>query len=234
MNRRRLTVTALTLAAMGVSACSSSGLSATNNTTTATGAASTTAESTTTTAAPVVVTEATAAPTSPPPSTAPPTTHPTTTTQPKLTLYQEVNPPKVPTTHTDPFLSSGTLGNGTYWVMYSGGETQTPNITVVQAFFGAECQSMATANTDECVDDIYVLGDPSRDISDLAFAPNVFLTLADSNTQKSYWITPDELRRVRASSPSHGAPDNFSFSSFPFLMTVKSGKITRFEQVWTP
>ena len=53
-------------------------------------------------------------------------------------------------------------------------------------------------------------------------------------TQKSYQITPDELVRIRASSPSSGAPDNFSFTPFAFLATVSGGKVTKFEQVWTP
>lgn len=29
-------------------------------------------------------------------------------------------------------------------------------------------------------------------------------------------------------------PDDFSFASFPFLMTVQGGQITKFEQVWVP
>jgi len=29
-------------------------------------------------------------------------------------------------------------------------------------------------------------------------------------------------------------PGDFSFASFPFLMTVQGGQITRFEQVWVP
>lgn len=29
-------------------------------------------------------------------------------------------------------------------------------------------------------------------------------------------------------------PDDFSFASFPFLMTIQGGQITKFEQVWVP
>ena len=92
----------------------------------------------------------------------------------------------------------------------------------------------AAAAGDECLNDIFVLGDPSREIDDLPFADGVFLTVADANTQKSYWITPDELRSVRASSPSDPAPDGYGFASFPWKMTVQGGMIVKFEQVWVP
>ncbi len=153
---------------------------------------------------------------------------------PSHSLYDEVAPPTAPGGHTDPFASSGVLADGVYWVMYNGGEKFTPDITVMQAFFGAECESAASAAGEECLNDIFVLSDPSRDIADLPFHENVYLTVSDSSTQRSYWITPDELVTIRASSPSDGAPDDFSFSSFAFLMTVKDGEIWKFEQIWTP
>ena len=131
-------------------------------------------------------------------------------------------------------MSSGTLANGVYWVEYRGGETMTPSIEVRQAFFGAECEARAAAAGEECLNDIFVLADPYREIEDLPFAADVYLTVADSTSLRSYWITPDELRTVRASSPSDPAPDNFGFSSFPWKMTVQGGQITRFEQIWVP
>ncbi len=126
------------------------------------------------------------------------------------------------------------LANGVYWVIYNGGETFTPDITVVQAFFGQECIDQAAAAGDECLNDIFVLDPPSRDIADLPFAADVHLTVAAFDTQLSYWITPDELRTIRSGSPTvENAPDGV-FAAFPFLMTVANGQITKFEQVWTP
>ena len=194
-------------------------------------ATSTTASAATSAPAPTSTPESTPATTPATPATPAPTTPPTT---PSYSLYDEVPAPAVPGDHTDPFASSGVLADGVYWVNYSGGETMTPTFEVVQAFFGAECESQATAQGDVCENDYYVMGDPSREIDDLPFAPNVLLTVADQATQVSYWITPDELRTIRASSPSDGAPDDYGFSSFPFLMTVQSGQIVKFEQVWVP
>ncbi|MGB8861453.1 MAG: hypothetical protein WCC60_19505 [Ilumatobacteraceae bacterium] len=264
MNVRRLTLATVVLAAAGFSACTSqtkasmgdgSTPSVVDTASTVPGQVTTLPGVVTTvvgdtappatappaTAPPATAPPATAPPATAPPATAPPATAPPATappaTQPPapgLSLYDEVNRPRTPSTHTDPFASSGTLGNGTYWVIYSGGETMTPTIDVVQAFFGAECEAQAVAHGEECLNDIYVLNDPSREIDSLPFAGGVYLTVSSSNTQRSYWITPDELRSVRASSASDPAPADFSFSSFPFLMTVQGGQITKFEQVWVP
>lgn len=250
MNIRRITITTALIAAIGLSACSSetrSSIDAGSTVTTVDPAATTTVDplAVTTvpveTVAPVTAPPATAPPATAPPATAPPATAPPATAPPAtaapapgLSLYDEVLAPRTPATHTDPFNSSGTLANGVYWVIYQGGETMTPSIEVVQAFFGGECETQAAAAGDECLNDIYVKSPPSRELEDLAFANDVYLTVASSGTQRQYWITPDELRSVRASSASDPAPDDFSFSSFPFLMTVKNGQITKFEQVWVP
>jgi hypothetical protein len=232
-----------TLAATGIgivgallfAACSSSGGSSATTTApstlpTTTVPASSPAPATSapaTTAAPTtVVTATTAAPT----TTAGPTT--TAPTGPKL--YSVVPAPKVPTTHTDPFPATGALKNGVYWTQLVGGDAKGPSITIVQAFFGKECQSKATEMGDECLNDIYILSTPSRDEAGLKFAPGVTITVADPNTMQSMWITTDELVFLRTSGPTGGAPKNYAYAPFSYLMTVKSGAITRFEQVWTP
>ena len=237
---RRTGVGLLVIAAAALGACSSETKRSIDDASTTVASSSTTvlADVTTTLAAATTVpVEATTIPVvTDAPSTipAPQPTDPPATDAPGFGLYDEVSPPGVPSGHTDPFASSGVLGNGVYWVQYNGGETFTPDIEVTQAFFGAECETQAAAAGDECLNDIFMLGDPSREIDDLPFADDVFLSVADANTQKSYWITPDELRSVRASSPSDPAPDGYGFASFPWKMTVQGGMIVKFEQVWVP
>ncbi len=239
MNIRRIAFATLAVASTGLAACSSQTRSSIG-----TGAETTTAPSVletttvpvldTTTLPPVTAPPATAPPATAPPATAPPATAPPATNPPGHSLYDEVSPPNVPSGHTDPFLASGVLSNGVYWVQYNGGETMTPDFDVHQAFFGAECISKAAELGIDCDNDYLVLEDPVREIDNLPFADNVLLTVSDQMTQKSYWITPDELRTIRASSPSDGAPSGFGFSSFPFIMTVQNGKIVKFEQLWVP
>lgn len=236
MNIRCLAVAGIIVTATGLSACSSTTKQSLIG---ETSSSSSSVESSITLVADSTTVPATAPPQSTPPvsaapETAPPATTPPATAAPGYSLYDEVSGPNVPTTRTDPFVSSGVLTNGVYWVQYLGGETMTPSIEVRQAFFGSECESRAAAAGEECNNDIFVLGDPSREIDDLPFAADVLLTIADVNTQKSYWITPDELRTVRAGSPTVDNAPGGVYASFQYLMTVQGGQIVKFEQVWTP
>ena len=202
------------------------------------------------TVAPVVaptpgVTQPQPPPAPPPPTQPPPTQPPVTAPAPNGTpapppppappkLYEEVAAPSVPAGHTAPYTVGDPLADGKYWVTYSGGETLTPTVQVRQAFFGAECQAAATAANSACEDDVFVVEEPLYEIDNMAFTPNVLLTVSDSATQKSYSITPDELRKIRASSPSAGAPQGYGFTPFAFLLTAKNNQIIKFEQIWAP
>ena len=224
MKAQRIAIASLVLAAVGLTACSS---------TSKNGAEGSTTTGPETTVAGVTLPPATNPPATNPPATNPPATNPPATNPPGHSLYDQVNGPSIPG-HTDPFASSGVLGNGVYWVVYNGGETQTPDITVYQAFFGDECDDQASSAGQTCENGIFVLDPPSRDINDLPFSADVNLTVVDESSQLHYWITPDELRTIRASSPSvDNAPDGV-YANFPYLMTVQNGQITKFEQVWTP
>jgi hypothetical protein len=234
-------VACVAVLAAGCSSSASTATTSTVTTSTVATVATTTAPSTSTvptTAAPATTAAPTtpaptAAPTTAPPTTAAPTTQAPTTTPAGSTHYTKVASPKVPTTHTDPFAASGTLKDGGYWVEMNGGDAAGPTVTVYQAFFGAECQSKATEAGDECLNDIYIVAD-TRDVADLKYAPGAVITVSDPNTQRSFQITPAELVQVRTSDPSAGAPKGYAYAPFGFLMTVKGGAITRFEQVWTP
>ena len=221
MKFQRIAIASLVVVAAGLTACSSTARNSAGSTTSVTGS---------TTPDVVSSTETTAPPTVPP--TAPPDTPAPTTPPVGYSLYDQVDSPSVPTGHTDGF--ADVLADGVYWVVYNGGETFTPDITVYVAYFGQECIDMAAAAGEECLNDIYVPDPPSLDLNDLPFADDVFLTIAAFDTQLSYWITPDELRTIRAGSPTVDTAPSGVFASFPFLMTVQSGRITKFEQVWTP
>jgi len=215
--RIRLTVTALVLA--GLVACSSSGeQSAVVTTTVASTAAPTSTEASTTVA----------------PTTAPDTEPTTTVAERPYSLWDEVAPPTLPAGHTTPFVDNGTLTDGMYWVELNASTVAAPDVTVEQAFFGSECESVAVQMGDECLSDVYVLSPPNRIIDDLPFAPDATITVAHPNTRASYGVTPDELVQLQIAQPSAGAPGDFLFVPFGWLMTVVDGVITRFEQVWTP
>ena len=132
------------------------------------------------------------------------------------------------------------LVDGVYWVTMAGGDDTWPAITVMQAFFGAECATAAATHGDECLNDIYVSASPNRTFSDLPYASGatkVFVSVADVNTQKSMWVSTGELASLVAAGvagTTANSPSGFAYQPYAFLMTVKDQEITRFEQVWTP
>ena len=230
MRFARITLAGAVALAVGLAACSSDKKEDGGSATTASVEVTTTIGDTTT--VPATTAPTTEAPTTPAPTTVAPAT---SAPAPGYSLYDEVDAPTtLPSGHTHAFAPTGVLADGVYWVSYTGGAAATPSITIFQAFFGDECISKAAEVGGECNNDYFVLDPPSRDINDLPFAPGVWLTVADMNTMLSHWITPVELAKIATSSPSAGAPAGFEFIPFPFIMTVTSGEITAFEQLWVP
>ena len=161
----------------------------------------------------------------------------TSTTEPSDSggdLYDEVSSPDVPDGHTDAPPASGDLPDGAYWTVYSPGTAEPPTVVVMQAFFAQECVDMAALLGEECLNDIFVLSDPSLETDDLPFAEDADISITEVNTGQSYAIDEDELAIVSTSTPSEGAPEGFFYVDFSFLMTVEDGEIVGFEQVWTP
>ncbi len=179
----------------------------------------------------------TAAPSSAPATPAPsvaPTTGVPEETLPAHSLYDVVGVPAFPADHTAAPAASGVLADGMYWVVYNGGPAATPDITVLQAFFGAECESAALADGGECVNDYYVRTIGSRNVTDMPFHTNVYLTVADAMAGTSYWVTPDELALLLASASTANSPPGYAYTPFAFMMTVNAGEIWQFEQIWVP
>jgi len=171
--------------------------------------------------------------TTPAPSVAPTTAAPEETL-PAHSLYDVVGVPAFPGDHTAAPAASGVLADGAYWVLYNGGPVATPDVTVLQAFFGAECESAALADGGECVNDYYVRTIGSRNVTDMPFHTNVFLSVSDVGAGTSYWITPDELALLFASGTTASSPPGYGYTPFAFMMTVQAGEIWQFEQIWVP
>lgn len=219
--RRPSTSAVVTLLALSLVGCSSS-----DGTTPATTALTTTVAPVATDGSTTTV-EVTTSPTA--------TIEPTTVPERPYALWDEVAPPVLPTGHTTPFIDNGTLLDGAYWVEFNAGTVLAPDVTVEQAFFGDECETVAVQMGDECLNDVFVLSPPNRIVDDLPFAPDAVISVSNPNTQASFGITPEELVQLSIGAPaSAGAPSDYLFVPFGWLMTVVDGVITRFEQVWTP
>lgn len=162
-----------------------------------------------------------------------PTTPPTEITAAGVD-YRLVDPPMLDGVQTDTFSPDGDIADGRYWVVYHGSDGVTPYITLYVAYFGEACVAKAAEYDDECLNDIFVTPSPSRDLVDVAFAPDAYVTVADVRTADSLLIDTTELVLVSTGTPSAAAPDSFEFVPFAFIATIVDGEIIGFEQVWTP
>ena len=151
MALRTSSMVVVVAASLTLVACSSNGEETTTvDTTPSTTVAPITTEASTTTV------ESTVAPTSG-----------VTTVPPErpYSLWEEVAPPVLPVGHTTPFVESGELLDGAYWVDLNASTAQAPDVTVSQAFFGAECEEVAVQMGDECLNDVYVLSPPTMGLA---------------------------------------------------------------------
>ncbi|MFZ9627980.1 MAG: hypothetical protein ACO3C1_01365 [Ilumatobacteraceae bacterium] len=216
--RVRIAVALTTCAVAALPACSSDerSLVAVTTSSTSTLPDTTVATSSTSTTAPH------SQPTVPPSTSAP------------VALYRVVDPPTVDGSQTDEFAADGPLADGSYWALYNGSDGATPFVTLYVAYFGDACVDAALEYGDECLNDVFVRPDPTRDLIDVPFADDVRITLADVRTGDSYLVDGAELVLASTGTPDASAPDGFQYTSFAFIMTVADGEIVAFEQFWTP
>jgi hypothetical protein len=127
------------------------------------------------------------------------------------------------------------IDEGTYWATVTGEGTDDSGaryvtFRLVQAFFGAACT--AQFGDDSCDNDLGTLESPSGTMPMFLGAGRT--TVSDPSTQQSYEISGDTLFDLVAGSTVAGAPADFLYLPFAFLLHVQGGQIVSAEQVWTP
>jgi hypothetical protein len=105
---------------------------------------------------------------------------------------------------------------------------------IVQLFRGDACTAhFGSDDPDACNDDYGVETNPTIDRP--VPVADVYITVSDASTQNSYRISGDELASLlQGDPPAAGAPQDYTYSAFGYLLTVKGGAVTRLEQWWTP
>jgi hypothetical protein len=215
-------------------------------------ASTTTSTGSTTTAAPTTSEAPTTVPATEPPTTVAateppaPTTTATTATAGTQPEYVPVAAPTAPAKSADVPADliedgetlNGPLPDGVYFGTLQGfRDAPTPGISIntMQLLTGADCEAYAKQTGQECDDDYLVKNDPEGTyIIDVTPGLKIAVAAVDG-PGTSYAISYDELRRLNdGSPPSAGAPAGFTFTPFPFLYTVKNGKVTSVEQLWQP
>jgi hypothetical protein len=139
-------------------------------------------------------------------------------------LYDTAPPPAVPAS-TDPVSAlDEPLRDGTYWSEAIGlgapDEGAVISFRLTQAVFSG--------------DEIEVNSSPSRQL-DTPSAAIVTATVVDGATQVNYAVTGDELAQLIAGeTPNTPEGVTFTYTPFPFLITVRDGQVTTALQIWMP
>lgn len=152
----------------------------------------------------------------------------------KVGLYDRAPVPAVPdrTTAIDPSMAAGGT-DGLYWsdaIGMSNGEPKTVTFLVTQAFFAAAC--IEELGADDCPNDYGTIDEPSRMI-DVPIDDLIDVTVVAEN-QQNYVVTGEELLALTDGAASPEAPEGYQYVEFPFLLTMRDGKIIEAHQIWVP
>lgn len=148
-------------------------------------------------------------------------------------LYDRAPVPGVPdrTNSVDP---SALSPDGSYWAeLLLPVDPSRPSFTfrVTQAFFADTCAE--ELGIDECPNDFGTLDEPSLD-TDAALTDLTSVTVV-TDDRANFAVTADELFSLASgAAPAAAAPEGFAFVPFPFLLTVRDGKVVQAHQIWLP
>lgn len=127
--------------------------------------------------------------------------------------------------------TDGTLPDGQYWTegFGIGDEEDRLTATLVQAFFGPAC--VEELGADGCTTEPGVDADPAVDV--VVDLTDVVLVSVVDDDRRNYSIPADEFARlVAGDAPDGRAPDGYTFTDDPFLLTVRDGVVTEVAQIW--
>jgi hypothetical protein len=153
----------------------------------------------------------------------------------EVELYDRAPVPGVPdrTAGIDPAMTT-MAPDGEYWAELSAwrdAATPTFDFLLTQAFFADACAEVL--GSDDCPNDFGTLDEPSATVT-VPVADISSVTVVADNRQ-NFAVTPQELVILAGGQPpSEGAPEGFAYVPFPFLLTVRDGKIVNANQIWLP
>ena len=152
----------------------------------------------------------------------------------KVGPYDRVPVPAVPdrTEAIDPAVTSGGA-DGQYWAELTDGSAAAPGLLtfrLTQAFFAATC--FEELGEDDCPNDYGTLDEPHR-VVDVSVADLAIVTVVAEN-QQNYAVTADELAVLVSAGSSAASPEDYLYVPFPFLLTMRDGKVIEAHQVWVP
>lgn len=124
--------------------------------------------------------------------------------------------------------------DGEYWANLIGGRDTTKptfDFLLTQAFFAGTCAE--ELGIDECPNDFGTLDEPSATVTVQVTDIGSVTVVADN--RQNFAVTAQELFILAGGQPpSEGAPEGFAYVPFPFLLTVRDGRVVKANQIWLP
>ena len=148
-------------------------------------------------------------------------------------LYDRAPVPGVPdrTIAVEP---SALSSDGAYWAeLLPPGDSSQPSLTfhITQAFFADACAE--ELGSDKCPNGFGTHSEPSLDAN--ASLTDLTSITVVNNARANFAVTADELFSLASgAAPAAEAPEGFAYVPFPFLLSVRDGKIVEAHQVWMP
>lgn len=145
-------------------------------------------------------------------------------------LWSPAEPPAVDTATDTVGGPDDAVADGRYWGTIAAGSF-TFDLDVAR--FGATCEEWAAARglQEGCPND-YAVEDV--DGPQVALADDARVSVAaPSGPGTSWWIDGATLTRI-AGGDTVGVPAGYSWTPFPFVVTVDNGSVTTAEQLWVP
>lgn len=148
--------------------------------------------------------------------------------------WAKVDPPVIKGETDEIVVDKGTLADGSYWATIApvSGSSEIA-FRVLKARFGDACYAWAKENgiEDGCLNDYHVDDWPDAYVA-LDKMADVSVATADG-PGTSWSINADTLKRL-VFGGSVDAPKNYTWTPFPFLVTVTNGRATTAQQYWVP
>lgn len=142
--------------------------------------------------------------------------------------YDRVGVPAVPD-RTRPVVD-GPLPDGDYWateiITVDGGGLAAQ---IARALFDPTCTTELGAEA--CADGYAVIDAP---VTELAIDPSelVAVSVVDDD-RRNFAIDGEELLAlVSGAAPTAGAPDDYIFTAYPFLVAIRGGRVVEARQIW--
>ena len=122
------------------------------------------------------------------------------------------------------------LADGQYWAEDAAVDAGRIVFSVVQVFFGPACE--VELGAENCMNDYGVLDEPTGEVAVDPAALRIVSVAAED--QRNFSIPGSELLRLVQGESPDGAPADYGYTPFPFLLTVTGGQVSEARQIWVP